>query len=400
MSAHELDFTNCSWRAWPGMLLFFLLLGSCGGGVDSGGTGAPATAASGPITGFGSVIVNSVHFDESSASIVDTEGTVHSRNDLRLGMTTFIKGSAVVASSKGISSTATSIVFGSDILGPVESIDLTAKSLVVLGQTVDITPTTVFESDLKGWTTVLSPGDLVEVYALFNALDLHYKATRIERKTNVTAYRLRGPVSDLDTANKVIRIGSEQISYAGVSPSDVPSTLANGRFVRVQLQTAQTSGDWIATRLQDGVRQLENLDDTRTEGLINDFISGTQFSVDGIGVDASRASVTGSTALGLGVRVAVRGTAIGGVLVASEVQTKSESDVESEGFELDGSITAIDTNLKTFVLRGVTVNYSGSSVEFQDGTIADLAAGRTVEVKGTLSADGTQVQAQRIRFDP
>src|SRR5579859_2870245 len=150
MSAHELDFTNCSWCAWPGMLLFFLLLGSCGGGVDSGGTGATATAASGPITGFGSVIVNSVHFDESSASILDTEGTVHGREDLKLGMTTFIKGSAVVANSNGNSSTATNIVFGSDILGPIESIDTLTQSLVVLGPTVDVTPTTVFESNLTG----------------------------------------------------------------------------------------------------------------------------------------------------------------------------------------------------------------------------------------------------------
>jgi len=48
------------------------LAASCGGGVDSGGTGAPISSyASGPITGFGSVIVNGVRFDDRSATVRD-----------------------------------------------------------------------------------------------------------------------------------------------------------------------------------------------------------------------------------------------------------------------------------------------------------------------------------------
>ena len=36
-------------QVWLRTLLFVLALGGCGGGVDSGGTGAPASSASGPI---------------------------------------------------------------------------------------------------------------------------------------------------------------------------------------------------------------------------------------------------------------------------------------------------------------------------------------------------------------
>jgi len=47
----------------------------------------------------------------------------------------------------------------------------------------------------------------------------------------------------------------------------------------------------------------------------------------------------------------------------------------------------------------LTVNYS-AGVNFVAGTIADLAVGKTVGVTGTLSADGTQLQAVRISFSP
>lgn len=398
MSSHDLHRIGRSGRVWFCSLLFVLALGGCSGGVDSGGTGARALSASGPITGFGSVIVNGVHFDDSSAGVTDADGTVRSRDDLKLGMTATIRGSAIVADSNGASSTATSIVFGSAILGPVDNIDSGANTLIVLGQTVDVRPTTVFDSSLNGGLAALSVGDVIEIYALFDASNNHYDATRIERKTNVSAYRLRGVVSNLDTATKAFNIGSERISYTGVPTDDVPAALANGRFVRVQLQTAPVGGVWLADQLQDGVRRLEDRDEARLEGLISDFTSTTQFSVDGASVDASQASVTGNTALGLGVRVEVEGTARSGVLVAREVQTKTETDVENEGFELEGAISTIDTANKTFVLRDVTVDYSGS-VEFRDGTISDLAVGTPVEVKGTLSADGTGLQAVRIDFE-
>ena len=398
MSSHNFHRIGGLARVLLRTLLIVLALGGCGGGVDSGGTGAPRTAsASGPITGFGSVIVNGVHFDYGSASVTDADGTVRSSGDLKLGMTTSINGSGFVMDASRARSTATSIGFASAILGPVDS--LGTSSLAVLGQTVDVKPTTVFEIGLNGGLAALRVNDVIEVYALFDASNDHYVATRIERKSGVLAYRLRGTISNLDTGKKKFNIGSETISYAGVPASDALTALANGRFVRVQLQTAPQSGVWIATRLQAGVGPLENRDNARIEGLISDFTSPTQFSVEGVSVDASRANVSGGVALALGIRVAVEGTSSSGVLVASEVQSKSETDVENEGFELDGAISTIDTANKNFVLGGVTVDYSGS-VDFRDGTISDLAVGKRVEVKGVVSADGTGLQAIRIKFIP
>ena len=75
------------------------------------------------------------------------------------------------------------------------------------------------------------------------------------------------------------------------------------------------------------------------------------------------------------------------------MKVENHAERHAEGFELHGAITAIDTTAKTFVLRGVTVSYGGANVDFRKGTAAQLAVGVQLEVRGTLSADGTMLQA-------
>ena len=67
-------------QTWLRALLFAAILGGCGGGVDSGGTGGAATYANGPITGSGSIIVNGVRFDDSAAAISDDSGPGRNRS--------------------------------------------------------------------------------------------------------------------------------------------------------------------------------------------------------------------------------------------------------------------------------------------------------------------------------
>src|SRR5882672_596919 len=394
-----------SWRACERVLgalrigVCVLAVSSCG--VDSGGTGAtPASSASGPITGFGSVMVNGVHFDDTFASITDADGAVHRPDELKLGMTADIKGTAVVVAANGFTSTATSIVFGSALLGPIDRMDAAGSTLEVLGQPVAVTVTTVFDAALSGGLAVLSVGDVVEVYALFDAATKRYTATRVERRNGVLTYHLRGVVSLLDTAGKAFSLGNLRVSYAGLPTSELPPALAEEQFVRVQMQINPTSGGWQATKVQDSEHPLEDLDDTRVEALISSFSSPAQFSVDGIVVDASGATFpTGTAGLGLGARVAVEGVASGGVLTASSVQIKTDVDVVNEGFELDGAILTMDAAGQTFVVRDITIHYSGS-VTFVNGTISDLAPGKSVAVMGSLSADGTGLDAILIRFGP
>ena len=376
-------------------LLAALALAGCGGGVDSGGTGATASFVSGPITGFGSVFVNGVHFDDTSAAVTDADGAPHSADDLRLGMTTEIRGSAITTDANGANvGVASSIVFGSELLGPLDRIDA-ATQLVVLGQIVDLSAATVFDDvSLSGGLASLAPGDVLEVYALLDTATGHYAATRIERKSAVTAYRLRGAVSGLDTSAKTFSIGADTISFAALS-GPTPPALANGAIVRARLQTTPVAGVWALASLADGVQQPRNLDQVRIEGLINAFASNAQFSVNGVAVDASGAQPPAG--LGLGVRVEVDGTASGATLVASQVKIETQSEVDGQQFELRGPITSVDAAGASFVLRGVTVSYSGAT-DFRNGSAASLAASVNVEARGTLSSDGTRLDAVRVTF--
>jgi Domain of unknown function (DUF5666) len=390
------------WRTrsrWLAALLATLALAGCGG-VDSGGTGAtPQSFAIGPITGFGSVIVNGVRFDDTLASVTDDDGAPRSRDDLRLGMTTEVRGSAITTDASGANvSTASSISFGSDLLGRIDSIDLAGKRLVLLGQTVAIGMTTVFDNiSVSGGLPALAVGDVIEVYALFDAASGRYNATRIERKGAVAAYRLRGIVSGLDTSAKTFNIGSARISYAGLAGA-LPPTLANGNFVRVRLQTTQVGGVWLITGFSDGAPRPRESDDVRLEGLISAFTSATRFSVNGVAVDAS--GISPPAGLALGVRVEVEGISRGGVLLASKLKIETSGGGDQE-FELRGSITSVSPPTLSFVLRGVTVQYSLTAppTDFRDGTAANLAVGVNVEARGMLSADGTRLVAARIDFE-
>ena len=375
------------------------LVAGCGGGVDSGGTGVqPSSFASGPITGFGSVIVNAVRYDDRTATVRDGSGAPKSREDLRLGMTIEVRGSAIAVDGSGIaSSTATSIVFSSAIVGPVTANDVAGRTLAVLGQTVEITVRTVFDESLVGGQAAIAVGTIVEVYARLDAATGRYRATRVEAKPAGTAFALRGIVSGLDPVARTFSLGSLRISYFGVA--SVPATLANGRFVRATLAAVPGAGGvWPATALSDGAPPVEDHDEARLEGRVSAFASTTSFSVDGTPVDARNARIDG-VGLALGARVEVEGTIRGGVLVATRVEVEDdEDDHGDEEFEVHGPIAALDTAAMTFVVRGVTVGYAGN-VDFRDGTAADLAVGRRVEVRGRLSDDGTRLAAERIEFE-
>jgi len=291
-------------------------------------------------------------------------------------------------------------ILWSALFGPIDSIDAAGSTLAALGQTVDVTAATVFDAALSGGLAALSVGDVIEVYALFDAAANRYTATRIERRNGASTYHLRGVVSLPDTAGKAFNLGSLRVSYAGVPADQLPPALVAGEFVRVLMQINPVGGVWQATAVQDSKHPLEDFDDTRIEARVSAYSSPAHFSVDGIDVDASGATFPAGTAgLGLGARVAVEGVASGGVLTASSVQVKTDVDIVNEGFELDGAILTLDAAGQTFVVRDMTIHYS-ASVTFVNGMISDLAPGKVVEVMGSLSADDTGLDALLIRFRP
>jgi hypothetical protein len=378
-----------------------LLAAACGGG---GGDMPPPNQAftQGTIMGFGSIIVNGVRFDDSVAQVVDDDDQPHDKGDLKLGMNVEIDSSGIDRGSN--SAKASHVRFGAAIVGPVSAISAatTPKTLTVLDQIVEVSDTTVFDDSLANGFASINVGDVLEIHALLDTATGHYLAKRIEPKPGATAFKLRGVVANLDTTAMTFTIGGATIDFSQVPAANLPANFANGQTVRVQLQTAKNaSGQWVAISIRAEQREMEDRDEAEVQGTITAFTSTTSFSVNGLPVDATNAVFEDGTAgVVLGAMVEVEGAVVNGVLVATKVELEDmhRNDDRNKN-ELHGPISNLDTTAKTFVVRGVTVNYVSGTTVFKDGVEADLANGKQVEVKGVLSADGTSVQAQFIEFE-
>ena len=376
-----------------------LSLAGCGGGggggvagVSSGGTGS---FSAGPITGFGSIIVGGIRFEDSTASsILDIDDDNKDlRGQLKLGMMVRVKGKP----KKIDRADADDIEVRSELLGPIDSIDTVAKTLVVLGQTVQVTTATFFDDSLTG-LPALAVGNIVEVHGFVDPLNNRLSATRLELKlpVNVKAFKLQGTVSAFDASAKTFKIGTLTVSFATSVNTPASLVLANGLLVRIRLAITPNTGIRTALKIRAVEAEVEDRDEAEVHGTITAFTSSSKFSVNGVPVDASGASVPAG--LKLGDRVEVEGRLVKGVLLATQV--KLEDDNDQLKFELHGAISGLNTSAKTFVLRGLIVDYSATT-DFRPAgkTVANLVNGVSVEVKGPASPDGKKVKATRITFE-
>lgn len=372
------------------------LLTACGGG-GSGPEAAATSYTQGQITGYGSIVVNGVRFDDRSAVVLDDDDREGRRDDLKIGMWVEIEGDDVDR-DRGVGR-ALRVRWANEFVGPVSSVDVGGSTFVLFGQTIEVRPQTQFE-DLPQGLASLAQGDVVEVHGYFNAAAGRYVATRVEAEDDAELYKLRGIVSDLDTTARTFRLGTEIIHYGEVS--DLPAQLANGLRVRVKLRTTKNAADqWVAVSVKHGVRR-PSLDrvESEIEGVVDTCTSNTSFSVNGISVDASTA-VFRDGFVTCGDEVEVKGRIEAGVMKAAVVK-KEDDDDDDERHELHGTVVSVDTATQTFVLRHevhgtITVSYD-HLLRFEDGTLADLIPGAKVEVRGRFVLGGV-LQAVRVEFE-
>lgn len=379
-----------------------VVLPSCGGGgggglaaVGSGGTGSFTT---GRISGFGSVIVNGVRFEDNAARVVDEddEGKVLSAQDLRLGMVVRVRGSAITRGATTTLATATAtasaITLESQIKGPVDS-KTAPDTLVVFGQTVKVDAATVFEGLTFAGVAV---GDVLEVHGFADGTGV-VTASRIEREGATGEFKVRGVISNLDVTARTFRIGTATFNYSGTPADRLPSSaLADGLFVRVRTNTtAGPGGQWLVTRIELRSR-IEDCDESEVEGIL--LQSGSTLTVNGITIDTSR--LPAGTVLPIGQRVEVEGAIVNNVLIAREIELEDED--EDAEVEASGAVSSVNPTTRTFVVRGITFHYTPGLTREAEGTIsANLIEGATIKVKGRLSSDGSgTVEATEIDFQP
>jgi len=368
-----------------------LALAACGGGGSStpapstGGGTATIQSVSGTITGFGSVIIDGQRFDDSSASVtIDTDPTAPSAgtlSDLRLGM--LVDGKLA------------DVVVHAALFGPVGTLDVAASSFTLYGQTVKTVATgatpTVFEGvqDLAG----LAAGDVVEVHGTVDA-GKAITATRVERKPKAEldkGVRIGGVITMLDTNAKTFRFNEMTIDYHAATVLPDGTALADGQLVVAVGDTPPGVTGFHAKALKI-VKPGEGTG-LGIGGRITVFGSLADFTVSGVRVDATEATIEGGSAadLGAGVVVAADGTVTDGVLKARKLRIlKTPADVLAS---LKGQVTDW-VSASSFKLRGTTVDASAATVV--GGTLADLGAGAWVIASGHVQGD--VLKAERLEF--
>ncbi len=373
-------------------------LPGCGGsgGVDSGGTGMDTpTLAIGPISGLGSIVVNGVHYDETAATVVDADGQPLSRSALTLGSMTRVDASSLVDAGTRVAAVARTIQVTEALVGPVESVDTTAGTARILGQSVTATAGTVFEASLGQGLASMRVGDVVAVHGQVDRVGARIVATRIEPRGSVARYVVTAAVAGLDRTAQRLGLGTLTVRYDELG--SLPAGVDTGSVVRAQLRTTATAGVWAATALKLNEQPLPDRDAIEVEGRVTAFTSAQRFSLDGTPVDASAATFSGGT-VALGKRVEVDGRSVAGTIIARKVSIDEEDGGGDSVIELEGLVTALDLAARTFVVRSTTVRYDDST-RFDDGTAADLALNRKLSVKGRPAADRSVVQATSIHIE-
>jgi len=382
-----------------------LAAAGCGGGtelagVGSGGTGqalASASFTSGPITGFGSVIVNGIRYDDTAASVSDDTGGTRALGELRIGMVVEIEGSTDETAGTGV---ARSIRLISDLLGPAAAIERDAGRFSVLGTRVQVSRETVWDEPV-GLGALLA-GQAVEVWGFRDGATGVLRATRVDASPAVAGAKLRGPVGAIDRAAGSLRIGDQAIDLRGLA--ELPPGLAVGATVQVLSDRAPAGPTWQPGRLTIVAAALPAaVSLVRVDGRLSGLGPGPRFELAGLVVDAARASLPNGTVAALrdGLRVRVTGAAQGGLITARLVEIRDDDgpgpgpeEAEVKGTVLrigaSGDLTVRDT-------AGRLVSVSAALARFDDGaSLADLRPGTRVEVRGRL---GAVLLATRIRID-
>ena len=376
-----------------------LLLTSCQGSLTAGieGSGSPV-AASGPITGFGSIFVNGVEYTTTNARI-DIDDQLATESQLSVGDVVTVVGTV---NADGKTGTATQVTFRGNVAGIVGQVNVPTRTFVVLGQTVLVTASTVLDSNISpADITGIKPGDRVEVSGFANSFG-QLVASRIQLLPPGNAVRVEGVVQALNTAARTFQINALLVDYSAMTPN---GTLMNGSVVDVQGSSVNANGALLATGVQvtSAVTGAAN-SGGEFEGVITSFTSNADFMINDLHVttDSSTQFTLNGLTLGVNVRVAVEGSFdSSGAVVAASV----EALPEGEGL-VRGVVQSLPSS-STLTVLGVTV-LTGPKTELEDDSslklrpfhLRDLHVGDYVEARGPVGTGGTVNAEVLLRQTP
>jgi hypothetical protein len=319
------------------MMFASFTFSTCGGigssDLAGGGTGGTGVST-GSITGFGSVVMNGVHFltdNEVAPGFVTMKMFMGMDNSSMMDRDLFRVGMVAIVHHGPNDNNAKQIEYQDNLQGPIAAKNSGAENTVtVLGQTVVVSDAAVFASlNLNEITEVSGFVDSAgRIRASYIAM---VPCSRMMMMCTVSEFEVKGYVSGLSSSS--FRLGllpggtgtTVTVSYAPA----VGAGLADGMYVQVVTKDAQpVSGTITATRIDKLTPRTDFPEKAvaNLEGLVTASPSGSgnalSFAVEGKRVQTdNNTQFAGGTAANLqpDVRLQVQGTESGGVLSAANI---------------------------------------------------------------------------------
>jgi Domain of unknown function (DUF5666) len=357
----------------------------------------------GPVSGFGSVIVNGIRFDDTNA-IVQIDGAGATPSELRLGMVTSISGSKSTAT---VTTTATVLALGKADTIDVWSIAQGTVNSLVLPNTFTVAGMTMVTDGgtvLQGATSTanLSTSTSVKIWGQPSTADFRqWAVTRLEVlanasdtvSTGILSVRwsvpyLNGLVLVGDTS--ALKDGQEIRAVGSLNKSAMGGTLTTSRItVLADPGIASTATGYAELQgIVTSVLGTTTGTNTTAPPKVTRLSLGTNF------IDVANAAVSPSGAtIRQGTRIEVEGRWSAGVLVATNVEVKTEQ--QSQEVEIEAAIEQF-TSVADFVVRGQRCDASGLT-RVGNGRLTDLKLGTRVHLHGRKSGDLVRVTELEIK---
>jgi hypothetical protein len=352
-------------------------LAGCGGGdslITAGppGTGGTGVFAQGAISGFGSVIVNGIKFDDTQAGI-ELDGVIGSSSSLRLGMVAGVQGQR---GANALLGTASKIEVWSTGQGPVSQ--LAGNTFMLAGMSIQTDSNTILDGLAS--VSAMSPGLSVTVWGLQAGVDgRHWTATRVAMTAASTVVST-GVIDVMDSRTYLNGLRLTGLTIGNLSVGDL---------VRVQ-GVLSVTGDSLAvesSRVMGPGETFQPEGEVEIEGLVTAMSSVSRFMLGRFDVDANSASYGSlNPQIAIGARLKVTGNWQLGVLKATSIEVEDEIALQS--VEILGAIEQF-VSLTNFVVRGQLCD--ATSALITHGTAADLQNGKMIEVKGIKAGDVLKV---------
>jgi len=387
-------------RAVTGLIaLAFAALGaSCGGsggGSTTGGTAAgTATVSKGAIESFGSVVVNGVEFRVAGATLHLRDDNIDKvllnetelQNNLEKGMVITVRGKL---DDNGLTGAATEIEFRDALIGRID--DKGVDFIKVMGQTI------LVDDNIKPLLATLAINDVVRISGLADDKG-GLRATHVKHLDNLAEFEVKGFVSAYSGGSTMTLLLSPTATTGltiNLSGAVLPAGgIKNGDFVEVKSAVSPADGVITATRikLEDEIKALEH-EQVEVEGFVANLVDSS-FMIGATQVAFGSTTIfrNGVAAdLSAGMKVEVEGNILNGILVARKITFKDNLRIRAE-------VTAVDSAGTSLTILGVNVIVPTNLEIRENGNALATAAlaGRFVDLRGRVGADGLGITATRI----